>query len=70
MRSPISLKSNTCPEGVGVDATGIRVKVGAHYPGRSVRLPSATRVEKRGDERAEVSQRHSRSSDRTEGLNM
>lgn len=26
MRSQISLKSNTCPEGVGVYATGIRVK--------------------------------------------
>ena len=35
MRGPISSKSDTCTEGVGVDAAGISVKVGAHYPGRS-----------------------------------
>jgi len=70
MRRPLSSKSNTCTEGAGVDAAGIRVKVGVHYPGRSERLPCATRVERRGDERPEVSRGHSRSLDRTEGPNM
>jgi hypothetical protein len=32
-----------------VDAAGISVKVGVHYPGRSVYLPSATVVESRQD---------------------
>ena len=36
MRRQISSKSCTCTEGVGVDAAGISVEVGAHYPGRSV----------------------------------
>ncbi len=31
----MSLKSDTCTEGMGVNAAGISVKVGAHYPGRS-----------------------------------
>ena len=39
MRRRISSKSNTCTESVDVDAAGISVKVGAHYPGRSVSLP-------------------------------
>jgi len=55
MRRRISSKSNTCTEGVHVDAAGIRVKVGAHYPGRSVILPSASGAERRRDEMAEVS---------------
>ncbi len=38
MRRHISSKSNTCTEGMGVYAAGISVKVGAHYPGRSVDL--------------------------------
>ena len=37
MRRQISSKSNTCTEGMDVDAAGISVKVGAHYPGRSVK---------------------------------
>jgi hypothetical protein len=36
MRRHISSKSDTCTEGVVVDAAGISGKVGAHYPGRSV----------------------------------
>ncbi len=35
MRRPRTLKSETCAEGVVVDAAGINVKAGAHYPGRS-----------------------------------
>ncbi|KAF0146868.1 MAG: hypothetical protein FD187_3184 [bacterium] len=70
MRRLISSKSDTCTEGADVNAAGIRGKVGVHYPGRSGRLPRATRVERRGDERPEVSRGHSRSLDRTEGLNM
>ncbi len=38
MRRPITSKSNTCTEGMDVYAAGISVKVGAHYPGRSVNL--------------------------------
>ena len=38
MRRPISLKSGTCTESIDVNAAGISVKVGAHYPGRSHRL--------------------------------
>ena len=54
-----------------VDAADISVKVGAHYPGRSAGLPySATAVGRRRDGSAEVSRGHSRSFDRTEGLNV
>jgi hypothetical protein len=35
MRRQIDLKSSTCTESMEVDAAGISVKVGAHYPGRS-----------------------------------
>ena len=42
----ISSKSETCREGMDVYAAGISVKVGAHYPGRSVYLPSATAAER------------------------
>jgi len=46
------------------------VKERAHYPGRSVDLPSATATERWSDGSAEVSRGHSRSFDRTEGPNM
>ena len=59
VRRPISSKPGTCTEGMDVYAAGISVKVGAHYPGRSVRLPRARNVERRFDERAEVSRGHS-----------
>ena len=39
MRRPLSSKSGTCTESTVVDAAGISVKVGVHYPGRSVDLP-------------------------------
>jgi hypothetical protein len=58
MRRPLSSKSDTCTEGMDVDAAGISVKVGAHYPGRSVDLPSATVAERRRDGSAEVSRGH------------
>ena len=58
MRRPISSKSNTCTEGMNVDAAGISVKVGAHYPGRSVSLPCATDIERCWDGLAEVSRGH------------
>jgi hypothetical protein len=46
MRRRISSKSDTCTEGMDVYAAGISVKVGAHYPGRSVCLPCAAVVER------------------------
>ncbi len=58
MRRHISSKSDTCTEGMDVYATGISVKVGAHYPGRSADLPSATVAERRRDGSAEVSRGH------------
>ena len=70
MRSQASPKSHTCTESTDVDAAGISVKVGAHYPGRSVDLPCARAVERRSDGSAEVSRGHSRSFDPTEGPNM
>ena len=80
MRGPLHSKSDTCPEGAGVDAAGISVKVSASYPGRSVRVfrcGGTTVVARRRDERAEVSPaarqcgspRRSRSCGRTEGPN-
>jgi hypothetical protein len=45
------------------------VKVGVHYPGRSVPLPCATGVERRRDGEAEVSRGHSKPIDPAEGLN-
>ena len=39
-------KANICAEGMVVYAAGISVKVGVHYPGRSVYLPSATVIER------------------------
>jgi hypothetical protein len=71
MRRQISLKSDTCTEGMYVDAAGISVKVGAHYPGRSVDLSfGTTGVKRRWDGLAEVSRGHSRFPDRTEGPNI
>ena len=70
MRSPLSLKSNTCTDSMTVDVAGISAEVGAHYPGRSVDLPCATDVERRWDGSAEVSRGHSRSFDRTKGPNV
>ncbi len=58
MRRQVSSKSDTCTEGMDVDAAGISVKVSAHYPGRSADLPSATVVERRRDGSAEVSRGH------------
>ena len=46
MRRQVSSKSNTCTEGVGVDAAGISVKVGMDYPVRSAgEAGSGDRVE-------------------------
>ena len=53
-----------------VDAAGISVKVGAHYPGRSADLPCATPAVRRRDGSAEVSRGHSKAIDRTEGPNV
>jgi hypothetical protein len=60
MRRHISSKSNNCPEGMAVYAAGISGKVSVHYPGRSVRPPSARNVERRFDGGAEVSRGHSK----------
>ena len=63
MRSPLSSESDTCTEGAGVDAAGISVKVGVHYPGRSVGLSAAVGGTTVGASRregpAEVSRGHS-----------
>ena len=56
MRRPISLKSDTCTEGMHVDMLDIRGKVSAQYPGRSVDL-----FRKRDYLRQEVSGRVDRS---------
>ena len=60
MRRQVSLKSNTCAENMVVNAAGISVKVGAHYPGRSANLPRATDIARCRDGLGEVSRRHSR----------
>jgi len=39
MRRHLSLKSQTCTEGIYVYVAGISRKVSAHYPGRSLFLP-------------------------------
>jgi hypothetical protein len=70
IRRPLSSKSSSCTEELFVDAAGISVKVGVHYPGRSVYLLKATAIERWQDGWTEVSRRHSRSIDQTEGLNM
>ena len=58
MRRQISSKSKACTEVMDVDAADINVEVSAHYPGRSVDLPSATVAERRRDGSAEVSRGH------------
>jgi hypothetical protein len=71
MRRPISSKSNSCTEGMVVDAAGISVKVGVHYPGRSACLPCATAAVRSREGRVEVSRGHSRAeSDRPQGPNI
>jgi|GEM_PF-2410992 len=70
MRRRISSKSNTCTESMYVYAAGISVKVGAHYPGRSVSLSRTTGIERCREELAEVSRGHSSSFDRSEGPNV
>ncbi len=70
MRSPLSLKPNTCPESTDVDAAGISVKVGVSYPGRSVDLLCATASARGPDGSTEVSRGHSRSLDPAEGPNV
>ncbi len=44
VRRPISSKPETCTERRDVYPTGISVKVGASYPGRSAWVPRATSV--------------------------
>ena len=62
MRRRKSSTPSTCTEGNGVYAAVIGVKVGAHYPGRSVAGPkSATGFERASDKAMEVSSGHSRS---------
>jgi hypothetical protein len=58
MRRQISPKSDTCTESTGVYATGISVKVSAHYPGRSDSPPKATTIERLWDGLSEVSRGH------------
>ena len=60
VRRPISSKPGSCTGRAHVDAAGISGKVGAHYPGRSVGLPSATAIKRWRDGLAEVSRGHSR----------
>ena len=72
MRGPRSLKSKTCTEGVVVDAAGISVKAGAHYPGRSPLLFREGLVLQRCSamEGGEVSRGHSSCRNGNEGLNL
>lgn len=70
MRRHISSKSDTYTESMDVYAVGISVKVGAHYPGRSVDLPRATGIERCWDGSAEVSRGHIRPVDPAEGPSM
>lgn len=71
MRRHGTPKSKTCTESAGVYAAGISVKASAHYPGRSLNMPLATRVARHWDVFREVSRDHSsphrsRAKDRTE----
>ena len=76
MRRLISSKSNSCTEGMVVNAAGISAKVSVHYPGRSVWLPMdgsfslATSIERWRDGHAEVSRGHSSRFAADEGLNL
>ena len=77
VRGQISLKPETDPESVDVDATVISVKGMRITRGdlpmceaREKRSRSASNVERRSDGSAEVSRGHSRTEfDRTKGLN-
>ena len=60
VRCRVSSKSETCKERYDVDPTGLSVKVGAQYPGRSACVPCATDIERCRDACAEVSRRRSR----------
>ena len=60
VRRQISSKPGSCTECAYVYAAGISGKVGAHYPGRSAGLPSATAIKRWRDGLAEVSRRRSR----------
>jgi len=60
VRRPLSSKPETCTERCDVNPTGISVKVGASYPGRSGGLPCATDIERCWDGLPEVSRGHSR----------
>jgi hypothetical protein len=53
-----------------VNAAGISVKVGVHYPGRSVGLPRATGTVRCREGSIEVSRRRSRLADQVEGQNV
>ncbi len=44
VRQPLLLKPETCTERRDVNPTGMSVKVGAQYPGRSARVPRGTSV--------------------------
>ena len=61
MRRHRTLKSKTCTEDVGVNAAGISVKAGVHYPGRSAVLSreATTLAERPEEDMAEVSRSHS-----------
>jgi len=54
------VKPETCPERCDVYPTGISVKVGAQYPGRSGGPPCATGIERCREGLPEVSRGHSR----------
>jgi hypothetical protein len=60
VRRPLSSKPDTCTARHGVDPTGISMKVGASYPGRSAGVPCATGTVRCWDVLAEVSRGHSR----------
>lgn len=60
VRRPLSSKPETCTGRCDVDPTGISVKVGVSYPGRSSRMPCATGIERCRDVCEEVSRGHSR----------
>jgi len=49
MRRQIPSKSSSCTEHADVDAAGISVKAGAHYPGRSVGVLIVELQSPRGD---------------------
>ena len=72
MRDPRSPKSKTCTESVDVDAAGISVKAGAHYPGRSPLLFREELVLQRCNTMKveEVSRGHSSCLKGNKGLNL